>query len=324
MTTTPLTTTIPAPRNALTSFHYFRSYDLDRLAGLNIIGDSGAYSARMQGVTITNSDLAAWAKQWSHRLAWVACMDVAGETALTRRNWHELVDDYGVPAVSSLHVGTDPAEMDYYARLGVDFLGLGGLAGASTPPKVQFRWLVQVFKYAQEHHPQMRFHGWGVTNQKLMRLPFYSVDSSSWGSGYRYGRLTLRDPATGKNHAVLLNGQDAYRPEIAALLAQHYGVRPSDVATSGPHNRHLMVQLSALSASVQEQRFRRLHRRTPLPPPIWGQLNPAELGPHQHLAMTSPTKMDVTTAMIGPHQHLAEGSSEHLELVANLHRKDEL
>lgn len=39
---------IPAPRNILMSYHYFKDYDLDELDNLSIIGDSGAFSARMK------------------------------------------------------------------------------------------------------------------------------------------------------------------------------------------------------------------------------------------------------------------------------------
>ena len=46
---------IPPPRNILVSYHYFRKYDLDKLAGLRIIGDSGAYSAKSQGVELTTA-----------------------------------------------------------------------------------------------------------------------------------------------------------------------------------------------------------------------------------------------------------------------------
>lgn len=316
---------IPAPMNILVSFHYFGRYNLDRFAGLRIIGDSGAYSARMQGVEIHTPELAAWAKQWQHRLAWVAALDVAGDTATTRRNWHEMVDEHGVPAVSSLHVGTPPAEMDYYAERGVDFLGLGGMAGGTSSPDIQFRWLVQVFKYAQTNHPNMRFHGWGITNQKMIRLPFYSVDSSGWGSGYRYGRLNLRDPNSRKTHAIALNGRETYTPEIACLLRDHYGVNPSEVAKSEPANRPLMVRLSALSASVQEQRFRHLHRHTPITAPTWGQLPGAQVGPHQHLALNAKGQEYENDTIVelaaGPHMHLAEGHPEHLAVVADMQEK---
>ncbi|QGH75250.1 queuine tRNA-ribosyltransferase [Mycobacterium phage Quesadilla] len=299
--------TIPAPRNTLCSYHFFKDFDLDRLQHLRVIGDSGAFSAKNAGATITTAELARWAKQWSHRLAWVAALDVIGDAEQTRRNWHEMTEVHGVPGVPTIHFGCDPALMDYYAERGVDFIGLGGLVG--RPISAQMRWLVKAFIHARKLWPEMRFHGWGVTNPQALQLPFFSVDSSGWTSGVRYGRVTLRDPASGKVYPVILDGRATYEPEVARLLAKHYGVAPSEVAKSGPHNRLLMVRLSALSASVLEQHFRRMHRLAPITAPSWGQLAPppsADPAPHMHLSMTgrSGEEYDVA-ALTGPHLHLA-------------------
>lgn len=313
---------IPPPRNILVSYHYFKGYNLDRFAGLRVIGDSGAFSAHHQGAEITTDQLVAWAMKWRHRLCWVAALDVIGNAAATRRNWQEMVRS-GVPGVPTVHFGSEPELLDYYADQGVDFVGLGGMVGRPAP--AQMRWLVSMFRYARSNHPEMRFHGWGVTHAKALQLPFFSVDSSGWGGGYRYGRLTLRDPTSTKVHTLDLNGRETYSPEVARLLRDHYGVNPSEVATSGPHNRLLMVRLSALSASVQEQQFRRLHRRTPIPAPQWGRLvapgqssSPtAPPGPHYHLAGTGQCR-DLTTTEGGPHLHVAmsgNGDNNHMTTV---------
>lgn len=308
---------IPPPRNILVSYHYFRRYNLDKLAGMRIIGDSGAFSAKSQGAEVTLPELAAWGKRWQHRLCWLASLDVIGDAAGSRRNWHQLVDVHGLQAVPTIHFGGDPSLMDYYAERGVDFIGLGGMVG--KPTASQLRWLVSCFRYARDNHPQVRFHGWGVSHLKIMRLPFFSVDSSGWSGSYRYGRMTLRDPTRpGHSVSVRMDGRGTYTPEIATLLREHYGVSPSQVSTSGPHNRKLVVQLSALSASVAEQEFRRIHKGG-VTAPCWGQLLPARCGPAYHLAIGDTTKEpDSLVGLAGPHLHLAEGYSEHLELVGDM------
>lgn len=318
---------IPPPRNILVSYHYYRRVDLDKLSGCRIIADSGAYSAKMLGITVTTKKLAAWTKIWQHRLSWVASLDVAGDTETTRRNWLQMVEGYGIPAVSTLHNGGDPAEMDWYAERGVDFLGLGGIAGDNSPPDVHFRWLVSVFKYAAANHPQMRFHGWGITKMSLMRLPFFSVDSSGWGSSYRYGIISLRDPRDGSRVAVKIDGSgDTYKPKIAELLIDCYGVTPSEIHDAGPHNRLLLVKLSALSASVQEQSMRALHRKNPVTPPAWGHLPGWDMptGPNQHLALggcgAGIRDRKVFSEMNGPHLHLVDGHPKHIMTVAEMAR----
>lgn len=308
---------IPPPRNILVSFHYFRRYDLDKLAGMRIIGDSGAFSAKSQGAEVTVSELAAWGKRWQHRLCWLASLDVIGSAEGTRRNWHEMVDGHNIAAVPTIHFGCDPSLMDYYAERGVDFIGLGGMVG--KPMSKQLRWLVTCFRYARDNHPQMRFHGWGVSHTKIMRLPFFSVDSSGWGQAYRFGRMTLRDPThPGHSVAVQMDGRGSYTPEVATLLRQHYGINPSQVSTSGAHNRKLVVRLSALSASVAEQEFRRMHKGG-ISAPSWGQLGAPARGPSYHLALGDTSKEpDGLKDLAGPHLHLADTSSEHLELVSQL------
>lgn len=300
--------TIPPPRNLLVSYHYYSKYNLERFAHCRVIGDSGAFSAASQGAVITTSELAAWAKRWQHILTWVAALDVIGDAAGTRRNWHEMVDVYGVQGVPTIHFGCDPSLMDYYAERGVDFIGLGGMVGKPIPK--QLRWLVGCFRYARDHHPQMRFHGWGVTAEKLLQLPFFSVDSSGWSSSYRYGRLVLRDPDTGRPVAVALDGKGSYTPEVVAVLRE-YGVTPSQIATSGPHNRRLLVKLSALSASVGEQQFRKLHRRSPITAPSWGiNVKPTPPGPHQFIAVSASGKQygeEIADLSGPPHMHLPLG-----------------
>lgn len=303
----------PPPRNLLVSYHYYAKYNLARFRHCRVIGDSGAFSAASQGVTITTKELAAWAVQWRDVLTWNASLDVIGDPEGTRRNWHELVDVYGVDGVPTIHYGSDPALMDYYAERGVDFMGLGGMVGKPVPK--QLRWLLSCFRHARDHHPQMRFHGWGVTADRLMQLPFYSVDSSGWSSSYRYGRLGLRDPTTGKNVTVLLDGRGSYSPEIVSVL-QQYGVTPSQVATSGPHNRNLLVKLSALSASVGEQQFRKLHRRNPISTPVWGITRPAT-GPHRHLAVADGVAGGGSGHVVNTLVELNEPAAPHNHIAVN-------
>lgn len=324
--------TIAPPRNLLCSMHYYRNYDLNRLAPCRIIGDSGAYSAKKLGITINTKQLIYWTRLWWDRLQWVACLDVAGNIPQTRKNWQKMVDA-GIPAVSTLHLGDHPSEMDWYVeQAGVDFMGLGGLAGSGATPSDMFKWLREVFRYQQQHHPQMRFHGWGVTRGDILQLPFFSCDSSGWGSSYRYGRVKLRHPLIrNKSYALELTGPNKriFSPEVAQLLQEHYGVRPSQIAKSQASNRIILVKLSAMSASVQEQWWRYEHRNSNITPPKWGRLGGWELpqGPHNHLVMGGcgsgirEEKVIRSFYDNGPHLHLVDGHPRHIEQVAQLARE---
>lgn len=292
---------IPYPVNALVSFHYFEDYDLDRLPNLRLIGDSGAFSAKSQGAEITPAGLAEWGRKWSHRLAWVAALDVIGDPDRTYRNWYEMVNRQGVKAVPTIHFGTDPTELDRYADEGVDFVGLGGLVG--VPTKRQMRWLIQVFRYARDNHPEMRFHGWGCTSVPHYDLPFYSIDSSSWTGAVRYGTMVLADPRTGKNVTYKLDGRDAYQPHVARLLTDYYGISPRDASYSSAENRLTIVRLASLAMSVRERRFRKRHGAVSAPK--W--IGDGRTGPHLHLAEAGLRNIGWLNGNAGPHIHIAAG-----------------
>lgn len=245
-------------RNVLCSYHYFKDYDFTRLPDLNIIADSGAFSARSQGATITVDDLAAWAKDWSGVFKWVASLDVIGDPDGTRRNWERMRDRHNLEAIPTIHWGSDPALMDWYVEQGVDLIGLGGMVGKSSDK--QMRWLVSVFKHQQRHHPDLGFHGWGVTSPKVLRLPFYSVDSSGWASVFRFGTVVVRDPRNGALHKYQADGRDLKKkPHIARLLRAEYGIDPDDVLVSDSSNRQLHARVALAALHVQEKQFHKMH-----------------------------------------------------------------
>ena len=290
--------TLFTPSTLLASFHYARKWNLDDIPFGKLIGDSGAYSARTQGAEVSVDDLGEWATRWRRRLYWVAALDVAGDQKTTRRNWETMNRAYGLQSVPSIHAGDDPKMIDYYAARGCDFIGLGGLVGGDGFSRPQMRWLIQVFKYAREAWPGLRFHGWGLTNDNTMRLPFWSVDSSSWGAGYRYGEIRLRDPRTRKRVTVRADGRDAYEPAHARLLTRDYKTRPSQVAVSTAATRERIAWVSALAQTTHETRMRELHG--PIAAPSWGIMNPNGC----------PTD--------GPSLALADGHLGHLQAVSRL------
>ena len=296
---------IPPPRNILLSYAYYRRIDIDKMRYCRIIADSGAFTLKTQGKAVSTNQLAAWTKKWEDRLSWVACLDVESQRQ-TRHNWLAMVNDHQLPAVSTLHAGdVFEDEIDWYAEQGVDFLGIGGVAGRNLSPATSFKWMTSVFKYCRDNHPTMRFHGWGMTGKDALRLPFFSVDSSGWGGAYRYGRIMLRHPVSGKNISVALDGKAIFKnKEVGRLLADCYGVTPSQIAKAGPHNRELLVKLSALSASVQEQRWRSQFRNHPVSSPKWGRLK----------------GWGFEDDVDGPHIHLVDGYLPHMQAVSDLVR----
>jgi hypothetical protein len=269
---------IPFPRNALISYHYWRNRDVSLCNGFTLIADSGAYSAKTQGAEITVPDLCAWANEWRDHFAWVAALDVIGDPLGSRRNWEEM-RRRGVPAVPTIHFPDPPSAIDAYAREGVTFMGLGGQVGGR--PGSLMRWAISVMRYARDHWPDMRFHGWGTTSRLSLKLPYFSIDSTYWLQGVMWGKSILHDPRNSLvTHRIRYDGRDVYRPEIANLLSTYYGTDPASVATSNRMNWEA-VELMARSASVWESHLKATHGLIAPPAELAGQAP----GPRLHIVL---------------------------------------
>lgn len=285
------------PLDALVSFHYYRTdkamQPLVATGRLRMIGDSGAYSALTQGTPINMADYVPWVRQWDPYLCWTAALDVIGDPVATLHNWRQLRDRHQLVTVPTLHVGTDPRWMEPYAREGCDFLGLGGMVGRAVQ---SLPWVVRVFRYARDHHPQMRFHLWGITHRQFLdNLPAYSADSSGFGASYRFARLSLFDPRTGRHLLVdMRNTNGVYG--VGPLLRQVYGMDPTLVRRPTRANRHLLIQLAAQSNQLYADWLQRRHG---VSPPSWALHHPA------HLTAPEPT---------GPCIHaVTSGSGGHVD-----------
>lgn len=78
-----------------------------------------------------------------------------------------------------------------------DYIGLGGFAIKEIKPK-EYKYISPLLNIAKENG--CKVHGLGFTNLKaLRRYHFYSVDSTSWLSGQKYGTLYIFQDGTLKS-----------------------------------------------------------------------------------------------------------------------------
>lgn len=278
---------MPPVWDGLVSFHYHRTADkMAAVAGLarhgaRFIGDSGAFSAHTQGSAISVDDFTAWAHAYGKHLVWIASLDVLQDPVASWANYRALKTNGVDRLVPTIHQHTPPQEMDRYVEDGATLIGLGAVAMA---PKndATLRWLVSCFRYARQHHPQVRFHGWGMTTLAFLRnLPFWSVDSSAPGSTYRYGKLPTFDPITGRKSIIAMDGRTPAKH--ARIILQQYGVRPTDVARSTAANRQLMCRLSVDFTVHMTEYFTRRHHVSP------PQVCPDHPGTRVHYADADPS-----------------------------------
>lgn len=290
--------------DALISYHYYRNdsavQKLVDTGRLNMIGDSGAFSAYTQGASISMSEYAEWVRRWRQHLFWVASLDVLGDPEASWKNWVTLHEKHGLKLVPTLHVGTPRKWLDAYAAEGVDFIGLGG--GLTTGANDGIRWSAHMLAYARREHPEMRFHGWGISKRAVLdNLPFYSADSSgTLGVGYRYGRMRLFDPRTARDATFLLDGTSSFRHR--RLLEGFYGTTPEQIARGTAQNRGLLIRLSAASTQYYAKWLQDRHQVTA---PSYG-LNPARAGRTGMRVHLVSTVEDLHQAAMGTRLHLVD------------------
>jgi hypothetical protein len=217
----------------LMSFHYGRELDLQSIADaadglpVEVFADSGAFSAATLGAEIKLADYAAWLKDWQGLITTAATLDVIGDPDATQRNTLAL-EDTGLNVLPVFHTGSPWDRLEKLCAQ-YPYVALGGMVPYTRMHGEVMRWLVKCFRIGAEHGTV--FHGFGQTNVTAMSsLPFYSVDSSTWSIGARYGHMFLWDEKRARL-AQVRTGQPADARKYATLLRDH-GADPEIVGRS--------------------------------------------------------------------------------------------
>lgn len=219
--------------------------------GTRIIGDSGAYSAMSLGKPIEREEFHEWAHRWKDALLWTASLDVIGDAEGTYENWQAARRD-GLELVPTVHYGEGTAQLDRFAEEGATLIGLGGMVPYSSEKDRLMRWCLKMHRHARDHHPQVRFHGWGISHPYLMdNLPWWSADSSGFSSCFRFGTLRLWLPRRSRFVSVDLNGRDLAR--YAKPLRDLYNVDWKLISESKSENRRPLGRVALRSVQLYAQ-----------------------------------------------------------------------
>lgn len=217
----------------LVSFHYHQKTDLQEIVDsyhgpCEVFADSGAFSAATLGATIKLADYAAWLKEWDHLLTVKSTLDVIGDPAATAKNTATL-EGMGLSVLPVFHTGSPFPELEALVKR-YDYMALGGMVPHAKNADAVQRWLFRCFKIAKETGTV--FHGFGQTRLETNKnFGFYSVDSSAWASGMRYGTITLWDDR--KHKLVQLQGGDRVAARKHAALLRSHGADPALVGRPG-------------------------------------------------------------------------------------------
>lgn len=189
-----MTTPVLPVMNMLWSYVYARkTTHLDTFLGglapqrMRVFADSGAHSARTLGLHLDIDDYGQWLTKWHEWFTIYCNLDVIGGPEGTWRNQMHLEQRFNLHPMPVFHTGEDFDVLERYIDAGYTYIALGKLLGNSV--KALQPWLAKAFRVADG---RAVFHGFGMTVWRLLlEFPFYSVDSSSWGAGVRYGNMRL-------------------------------------------------------------------------------------------------------------------------------------
>lgn len=160
-------------------------YDAD------VIIDSGAFTAHTTGKTIDLRAYGEFLLRHADKITFAFNLDVIGDYLGSARNHDRLRAIVGdrVRIVPTWHTGSPWDEFERLCRE-EDYASLGGAVGIPTRQLMQYS--VKAHRIAREH--DTRLHGLGITsNELLLRLPWASVDSSSWLYPGRFPMVILPD-----------------------------------------------------------------------------------------------------------------------------------
>ncbi len=243
----------------LVSYWYFKSTNLRKMIAEfeeppEVFADSGAFSAFNFNETLDVREYGEWLLKHRDLFTVYANLDDKKSIDNSLKN-QAYLESLGLSPLPVFHAGEPWSVLEDMLR-SYDYVALGGLAGASVTSTALFKWLVECFRRAKEH--EVVYHGFGMTTWNWLKwLKWYSVDSSSWGSSFRYGSVVLFNPRTGKFQKMKL-GDWKVCFENRELLRE-YGVDPKDIADRSRNKRATLCVLSAMSYQKAEQWIRKLN-----------------------------------------------------------------
>ncbi len=243
----------------LLSYWYYKNVNLEKMLEKHfakpypdIFVDSGAYSAMTQGVKISVKEYSEWVNKYKHLISVYANLDVIMNAEKTWKN-QQLMESYGLSPLPVFHVNEDFKWLNMYCDK-YNYIALG-IAGMGKRNNELMRWLVKCFKVAKN---KAVFHGFGLTIWKVMKsFKWYSVDSSSWGSGFRYGRVPLFDVKKGNFSCAILGNVKTCKKNKS--LIHSLGFNWLDFAIRKRNDRVKISAISALSYMLAEKYLRKFH-----------------------------------------------------------------
>lgn len=213
----------PEQPRVLASYAYVDGWgkEIDAYKNIDLIVDSGAFTAYTTGNTINIANYIAWLKDHHTYITAAFNLDVIGDAAASARNYIRIQEAVGdtIDIVPVWHITSPAAELERISATS-DYVAIGGVANLSSKGPKLMPHLVRAHRIARDHGTAL--HGLGVTGIKtMMGLPWYSVDSNSWAWAARYALLILHGK---RGQRVQFNfGRGSFTARQSAMIRAYDG-----------------------------------------------------------------------------------------------------
>jgi len=163
-------------------------------------------------------------------------LDVIGSAQKTYEN-QVYMEKNGLFPIPCYHLGTDIEYLYKYLDKKYNYISIGGMVhNANLDAGLRYIWAI-IYK----ERPNIKVHGFGLTSiQRMGCYPWFSIDSSTYLAGVRYGKLEL------------FNGKDIYRTNSniykKQLKAKLYKDEKFQLLTEKQKNAKLHRMIKAISA----------------------------------------------------------------------------
>jgi hypothetical protein len=250
----------------LISYHYHKKQVLAEMLKKHftepypeIFVDSGAFSAVTQGVEINIQEYARWLKSNMAHITTYANLDVIGNAEETWAN-QKTLEAEGLRPLPAFHTGEDWSHLERYIDE-YPYVALGGLVPfAKGRDPIYMAWVLKCFKMAKD---KTVYHGFGVTNwEALKSFPWYSVDSTSWGAGFRFGTVPMWNEQAKNFTKYRLGSRDWYK---CGDTLRAWGFEPDDFAVRSRYKRENACAIAALSYQMAEEYLQTRHGKITMP-----------------------------------------------------------
>jgi len=152
--------------------------------------DCGAFSAMTVKAQIDLAAYIAFCQEHAARFEVIASLDAIGDWRTSLSN-HTKMQQAGIASIPTFHV-QEPFSALIELLQANDYIALG-VAGMQKRRAAVMRWLAKCFKLREAYNPTCKFHGFALTSAEIMSVfPWYSVDSSTWMVGRKFGEIIIR------------------------------------------------------------------------------------------------------------------------------------